>query len=235
MKILRIGNQFYLHEVELKEKLDDVFKTATKGSTHQALRSILALRDEEVNSLWENCSKVVDKNGEPLMNDRSGFVAVINKPQRKELTIINKVKMSAQNGFSKNAHYGAVNRIEKLFKYAIPSGEYPDLKHGDDKVKIRRFACPIMIKGEKAVAWLTAKQTTNVEGRERLYNLELVDIEMLAGTLEYLSSHRLDTELPSASKDIMAEIMDSYKTYFGESNFSLEEAKGLGLIENGVA
>ena len=67
MKILRIGNQFYLHEVELKEKLDDVFKTATKGSTHQALRSILALRDEEVNSLWEKCSKVMDENGEPMV------------------------------------------------------------------------------------------------------------------------------------------------------------------------
>lgn len=150
-------------------------------------------------------------------------MAVINKPQRKELTNIDKAFASKENGFSVDAHYTAVSRIEKLFKYAIPSGEYPDLKHGEQTVRIHRFACPIIIKGEKAVAWLTAKQTTNVEGSERLYNLELVDIKMLAGTLEYLASHRLDTALPSASKDIVAEIMDSYKTYFGESNFSLEE------------
>ena len=56
---------FYLHEVELKEKLGNVFKTATKGSTRQASRSILALRNAEVNTIWENCSKVVDENGEP--------------------------------------------------------------------------------------------------------------------------------------------------------------------------
>ncbi|MDO4410086.1 MAG: hypothetical protein Q4C05_02250 [Akkermansia sp.] len=44
-----------------------MFKTATKGSTHQALISLLALRDEEVNSLWGNCSKVIDENGKPLV------------------------------------------------------------------------------------------------------------------------------------------------------------------------
>lgn len=58
---------FYLHEVEVKEKLGNVFKTATQGSTRQASRSILALRDAEVNTIWENCSKVVDENGEPLV------------------------------------------------------------------------------------------------------------------------------------------------------------------------
>lgn len=56
---------FYVHEVEIKEKLGNVFKTATKGSTRQASRSILALRDAEVNTIWKNCSKVVDENGEP--------------------------------------------------------------------------------------------------------------------------------------------------------------------------
>jgi len=47
---------YYLHEVEIKEKLGNVFKTATEGSTRQAPRSILALRDTEVNTIWENCS-----------------------------------------------------------------------------------------------------------------------------------------------------------------------------------
>ena len=47
---------FYVHEVEIKEKLGNVFKTATKGSTRQASKSILALRDAEVNTIWKNCS-----------------------------------------------------------------------------------------------------------------------------------------------------------------------------------
>ena len=58
---------FYLHEVEVKEKLGNVFKTSTEGGTRQAPRSILALRDAEVNTIWENCSKVVDENGEPMV------------------------------------------------------------------------------------------------------------------------------------------------------------------------
>ena len=70
-----------------------------------------------------------------------------------------------------------------------------------------------MMGGDKAVAWLTAKQAANVKVIERLYNLELVDIEKLAGTLEYLASHRLDTALPSASTDILAQIDDAFKTY----------------------
>ena len=42
----RPNNQsFYVLEVEIKEKLSDVFKTSTKGGTRQASRSILAQRD----------------------------------------------------------------------------------------------------------------------------------------------------------------------------------------------
>ena len=44
-----------------------MFKTATEGSTRQASRGILALRDAEVNTIWKNVSKVVEENGEPLV------------------------------------------------------------------------------------------------------------------------------------------------------------------------
>ena len=72
---------FYLHEVEVKEKLGNVFKTATQGSTRQASRSILALRNSEVNTIWEKCSKTVDENGEPLVEYR--YSAYISKPHRR--------------------------------------------------------------------------------------------------------------------------------------------------------
>ncbi|MBQ8517122.1 MAG: hypothetical protein IJ498_06040 [Akkermansia sp.] len=160
---------------------------------------------------WEHLAAL---EGKPLRNARSQFVAVVNKPQRKELTNINKAKMSADNGFSVDDHYAAVSRIETLFENAVYGGEYPDLKHGEPTVHIHRFACPMMIDGEKAIAWLTAKQTTNVEGSERLYNLELTDIEKLAVTLEYLANHRLDTALRPASGDIVAEVEEAFKTYF---------------------
>lgn len=58
---------FYLHDVEIKKKLEDVFKTSTEGGTPQASRSILALRAEDVKREEEGMSKVVDENGEPLV------------------------------------------------------------------------------------------------------------------------------------------------------------------------
>lgn len=53
---------FYLHEVEVKKKLEDVFKTSTKGGTPQASRSILSLRAEDVKRLESEMSKVVNEN-----------------------------------------------------------------------------------------------------------------------------------------------------------------------------
>lgn len=206
----------------------------------------LTLNNEHVtqSEAWAHLEELA---GKPLHNrqlDKEAedgklgvFVAYINKPQRKELSNINKAKMSAKNGFSVDSHYAAVSRIEKLFENAVYCGEYPDLKHGEETVHIHRFACPMMIDGEKAVAWLTAKQTMNVEGSERLYNLELVDIEKLAVTLEYLASHRLDTALRPASEDIVAQIEDAFKSYFEEvpdfSTFSanMEIAKEMEEIK----
>lgn len=58
------GNAFYLHEVEIKKTLEDMFKTTTKGAISQASRLILGKHLAEVK---KNVSKVVDENGEPLV------------------------------------------------------------------------------------------------------------------------------------------------------------------------
>ena len=54
---------FYLHEVELKEKAENAFKTPTKGSAFPTSRLILAKKADKVNE--EGVSKVLDENGEP--------------------------------------------------------------------------------------------------------------------------------------------------------------------------
>ena len=60
-------NAFYLHEVNLKEKLSDTIKTATGavsiGESARPVMSIIAQRLAEVNPA--SVSKVVDENGEP--------------------------------------------------------------------------------------------------------------------------------------------------------------------------
>lgn len=57
-------NKFYLHEVEIKRTLEEVFKTPTKGRTSQASKLILGKHLAEVKG---NVSQVVDENGEPLV------------------------------------------------------------------------------------------------------------------------------------------------------------------------
>ncbi len=58
---------FYLHEVQIKEKLLDVFKTGVVTGTSGAPKSILLDVWQRVKQIEENCSKVVDENGEPLV------------------------------------------------------------------------------------------------------------------------------------------------------------------------
>ncbi|MBQ4614092.1 MAG: hypothetical protein IJB31_04105 [Akkermansia sp.] len=58
---------FYLHEVQIKEKLLDVFKTGVVTGTSGAPQSILLDVWNRVKEIEENCSKVVDENGEPLV------------------------------------------------------------------------------------------------------------------------------------------------------------------------
>ncbi len=178
--------------------------------------------------------------GQPLVNTRSGFVAFVNKPQRKELVDLSKAWKSATNGFSVGAHYEAVNRIEKLFEHAVPCGEYPDSKNGKADVKILRFACPLMLGGEKAVAWMTAKKSTDKKNGERLYNLELVDIQRLAGKLESEQQRAarfttVKVTPPPASKDIVAKVEEAFKTYFEDVPESDSSSSMVNLDEEVVA
>ena len=55
---------FYLHEVEIKKTLEDMFKTTTEGAISQASKLILGKHLQEVKG---NVSQVVDENGEPLV------------------------------------------------------------------------------------------------------------------------------------------------------------------------
>ena len=199
----------------------------------------LTLNHEQITQA-EAIKHLEELEGQPLVNTRSGFVAFVNKPQRKELVDLSKAWKSATNGFSVGAHYEAVSRIEKLFEHAVPCGEYPDSKNGKADVKILRFACPLMLGGEKAVAWMTAKKSTDKKNGERLYNLELVDIQRLAGKLESEQQRAarfttVKVTPPPASKDIVAKVEEAFKTYFEDVPESDSSSSIINLDEESVA
>lgn len=56
---------FYLHEVELKEKVENAFKTPTKGSASPTSRLILNQKADKVKQ--DGVSQIIDENGEPLV------------------------------------------------------------------------------------------------------------------------------------------------------------------------
>lgn len=58
------SNKFYLHEVEIKERLEGAFKTPTEGSAPRTSRLIISKLQAEGKL---ESSKVVDENGEPLV------------------------------------------------------------------------------------------------------------------------------------------------------------------------
>ena len=65
VKKVRGQQKFYLHEVEIKKTLNDVFKSvANNGNASQVSRLILGKHLAEVKG---NVSQVVDENGEPLV------------------------------------------------------------------------------------------------------------------------------------------------------------------------
>ncbi|MBR1439054.1 MAG: hypothetical protein IJ587_11015, partial [Synergistaceae bacterium] len=65
---------FYLHEVEVKENLNDVFKTALNDGTSSRSRLIISQYAAEANK----ASKSVDENGEPLVVEKDGVPVFIN-------------------------------------------------------------------------------------------------------------------------------------------------------------
>lgn len=79
VKRLKDRNQFYLHEVELKEKLPTEERTGFyTGLTSGGAEGLLAQKAEEVNTLWEKCSKILDENGEPLVV----YHVILDKPHK---------------------------------------------------------------------------------------------------------------------------------------------------------
>ncbi|MBS5507603.1 MAG: hypothetical protein KHX31_03115 [Akkermansia sp.] len=86
----RIG--FYLHEVQIKERLRDAFKTGVITGASGVPKSILMDVASRVKEIEEGMSKVVDENGEPR---------VVYHGTRGDFTVFNMEKAGSSNKYSK--------------------------------------------------------------------------------------------------------------------------------------
>ena len=117
--------------------------------------------------------------GKPLKNIETGDTAFINSTQKEKLFSEKAIAKTVYNGFTREDHFEALANIESLYSNAILLKEHPDLKNGDQAVKIKRFAAPFVIDGESgfviADAFLTVKTSLD-KNTERIYSLELDEI-----------------------------------------------------------
>ncbi len=170
----------------------------------------------------------------PILNLATGIEVEINGVQMRKM-LSNPAKRIGEVGkkadFSGWQHNYVATHIEKVFRHAIPMGEYMD-KHGDENVlAIRRFACPITLDGTDALAFITVKETvpmgyklseaSNLAPDRKLYTFELEIIEELGGKLKALETAKKPSSPSSAT--MLAQFDAAVKTYFEDVSKVVDE------------
>jgi len=117
--------------------------------------------------------------GKELVNDETGIKAVISSGQRNKIVSNAAQEKSESNGFDRKKHFAVAGIMDKAWKNASLAETHEDRKQGGNIASIKRFETPIMLDGELAVAYITAKES--VEHGHRIYSLELQDIKKPAG------------------------------------------------------
>jgi len=133
-----------------------------------------------------------------LMNDHDREEVILsNSSVRKMLSAAASGK-SEVNGFTKEQHFAVAANIGNVFKNAIKLCKHAD-KNGHPDITIHRFAAPLYI--NDAVAYITVKEST--QHGKKMYSIELIKMEKLAGMLKelYDASHLGSFPLTLASLD----------------------------------
>jgi len=94
--------------------------------------------------------------GRNLVNLETGITAQINNDQRGKILSTVALSKSRDNGFTADQHNAVAARIESAWKHAVEMASAPDKKGGQHLIAVKRFASPVVIDGETAVAYLTA-------------------------------------------------------------------------------
>lgn len=172
---------------------------------------------------YKDAEEKLAQEKELIRNDDTGIEVAINTAQRDKMTSPKARRKSISNGFTIPQHNAVVAKIRGVFKHAIKLGDYNDKNNDQNIESIKRFGSPVIIDGEKALAFLTVKcsfQRRKKRGEEatrevisRLYSVELDEIIKLDGQLKRLE-HLQQNASASSSKEIIAKFNAKVKEYF---------------------
>lgn len=102
----RIG--FYLHEVQIKERLRDAFKTGVVTGASGVPKSILMDVASRVKEIEEGMSKVVDENGEPLVKSATDNRGTFDG-ENPDITF--SIISAKEQGLFRDGHFEAANAV----------------------------------------------------------------------------------------------------------------------------
>lgn len=167
----------------------------------------------------EKCLSALKEEGsEPFINKETGISATISSRQRSKITSGKAQRKSIDSGFTTGIHNYVAAHIRPLFMHATHVGDYKDREGGQDILAIKRFVCPVKIKGEMAYAYMSVWELK--EHGHKLYTLELDSIEKLGGNLDEHFEEMLN---PTPSKDILTRVNELSKTYFDNVSKVVDE------------
>ncbi len=157
---------------------------------------------------FEQASKAISAlAGKNLTNLERGIVAQINAKQAGKLVSEAAVKKTVENGFPREMHYAAAANIAALWKHAELIEDRTDSDKDPNIQSIKRFAVPIVFKGDTLFATLLAKES--LAHGHRVYTVELLQIEALRGKLDTLGKQTANQRTPTRSADaILQQLRD---------------------------
>ncbi len=179
------------------------------------------------NTSYKDAQEQLANVAEDIRNDETGITVPINTTQRNKLTSPKARRKSIANGFTGSQHNAVAAKIGSVFKHAMLLGAYNDRNNDPNIESMKRFATPIMVDGERAMAFLTVKssfQKKGVRGEKarnevisRLYSVELDEIVKLDGQLKRLE-HLQQNASASSSEEIISRFEEKVKSVFSEKS-----------------
>ena len=174
----------------------------------------------------------LDSKDSVLFNESLNLRVELNRAQKDKAFSPNARRKSIDNGFTSEQHCAVAAHLPNAFKHAILLGEYNDAEADVNIAKIMRLGAPVIVDGQKALAFLTVKVSyqkkkemekpaENVEV-PRLYSLELDEIVRLGGQLKRLEHLQQNASSPS-SEEIINDFNAKVKEYFDNVSKIVDE------------
>lgn len=135
--------------------------------------------------------------GKQFVNQETRIVAQLSSSAKGKLVSNKATGKSKANGFTREQHNAMAAAIDRLFKVAALKISKPD-KDGDANIiSIKRFAANARFGTQKAVAWITVKESK--QHGHHIYSVEAIKLEALGRRVEVACAST--PHAPSASMD----------------------------------